>query len=410
MRLQLTSPRPWLAALVLVTAAGGVLHVRAEGGEVDVGATLFHEGGGPLNMTVITPSVRARVDPADEVSVRIGWDADIVTGASVAVVDAPGPRPDVISTATQLDDFRNVFSGGLELRSDFGSLRAGYAYGFESDYRSHALTLGARAELFERNTAFDVSFAHGWDSVCDVAQPRMQDPVERRRLPASTGCFSSNTDLAARDVSLNSFTGTWTQAWAPIFVTQLSLGAQLVDGFQSNPYRAVWLGRSSAQEHHPDHRFRYSASLAARLWIAPISGALHASGRAYRDNWGVQSLSAELALEEVIEGALRIRARGRYYAQTGAAFFSDDYALAPRGQYFTGDRELSEMSSILVGGSIGYTLAAGAEGPVLGFLSSMSLLAKADWLHEDFPQFRYGRAAVPNRDAVIVTLALEAAF
>ncbi len=191
MRLQLTSPRLWLAAIVLSTAAGGVLDARAEGGEVDVGATLFHEGGGPLNMTVITPSVRARVDPADEVSVRVAWDADIVTGASVAVVDAPGPRPDVISTATQLDDFRNVFSGGLELRSDFGSLRAGYAYGFENDYRSHALTLGARAELFERNTAFDLSFAHGWDSVCDVAQPRMQDPVERRRLPASTGCFSA---------------------------------------------------------------------------------------------------------------------------------------------------------------------------------------------------------------------------
>lgn len=410
MRLQLTSRPPWLAALVIATAALVVRDARAEGGQVDVGATLFHEGGGPLNMTVITPSVRARVDPADEVSVRIGWDADVVTGASVAVVDAPGARPDVITTATQLDDFRNVFSGGLELRSDFGSLRAGYAYGFENDYRSHALTLGARAELFERNTAFDLSFAHGWDSVCDVAQPRMQDPVERRRLPASTGCFSSNTDLAAQDVALNSLQGTWTQAWAPIFVTQLSLSAQVVDGFQSNPYRAVWLGRSSAQEHHPDHRFRYSAALAARLWIAPISGALHASGRVYRDNWGVQSVTAELALEEVIEGALRIRARGRYYAQTGAAFFSDDYSLAPRGQYFTGDRELSEMSSILVGGSIGYTLSQGADGPVLGFLSSLALLAKADWLHSDFAQFRYGRAAVPNRDAVMVTLSLEAAF
>jgi hypothetical protein len=409
MRLQLSplrkAPRGALLVLAALAAAVGA---RADGGEVDIGATLFHEGGGPLNMTVITPSVRGRIDPADEVTIRLGWDADIVTGASVAVVDAPGTRPDAITTATQLDDMRNVFNGGLELRSDFGSLRAGYAYGFESDYTSHALTLGARAELFERNTTFDLSYAHGWDSVCDVAQPRMQDPVERRRLPASTGCFGANTDLTTRDVALNSFQGTWTQAWAPIFVTQLALSAQLVDGFQSNPYRAVWLGRSSAQEHHPDHRFRYAASLAARLWIEPISGAIQASGRAYRDNWGVQSLSAELAVEEVIEGALRLRVRGRYYAQSAAAFFSDDYALAPRGQYFTGDRELSAMSSILVGGAITYTLTTGADGPVLGFLSRLSLIAKADWLHSDFGQFRYGTASVPNRDAVIVTLALEA--
>jgi hypothetical protein len=344
----------------------------------------------------------------DEVTVRVGWDADVVSGASVAVVDAPGTRPDAITTATYLDDLRNVFSGGLELRSDFGSLRAGYAYGFESDYVSHALTLGARAELFERNTTFDLSYAHGWDSVCDVAQPRMQEPVERRRLPSSTGCFGAIADLTSRAVALNTLQGTWTQAWAPVFVTQLTLSAQLVDGFQSNPYRAVWLGRSSAQEHHPEHRFRYAAALAARLWIEPISGALQALGRAYRDNWGVESLSAELALEEVIDGALRLRARGRYYAQGAAAFFSDDYALAPRGQYFTGDRELSAMSSVLVGVSITYTFSAGAEGPVLGFLSRLSLVAKGDWLHSDFGQFRYGNVGVPNRDAVILTLAMEA--
>ena len=418
MRLQLTrharSMRRWapaFLAVALLSCVAVARVVRAEGGEVDIGATLFHEGGGPLNMTVITPSVRGRIDPIDELTIRLGWDADVVTGASVAVVDAPGTRPDVITTATQLDDFRNVFSGGVELRSDFGSVRAGYSYGFESDYVSHALTLGARAELFERNTTFDLSYAHGWDSVCNVAQPRMQDPVERRRLPASTGCFSGdNTELTSQSVALNSLNGTWTQAWAPIFVTQVTLSAQLVDGFQSNPYRAVWLGRSSAQEHHPDHRFRYAGSLAARLWIAPISGALHAMGRAYRDSWGVQSLSAELAIEEVIEGALRIRARGRYYTQTGAAFFSDDYALAPRGEYFTGDRELSTMSSVMVGGSISYTLSAGADGPVLGFLSRLALLAKADWLHSEFPQFRYGTAAVPNRDALIVSLALEAEF
>jgi hypothetical protein len=196
MRLQLK--RPAHAAALGIGALLAAVVARADGGEVDVGATLFHEGGGGLNMTVVTPSVRGRVDPVDEVTVRVGWDADVVSGASVAVVDAPGTRPDAITTATYLDDLRNVFSGGLELRSDFGSLRAGYAYGFESDYVSHALTLGARAELFERNTTFDLSYAHGWDSVCDVAQPRMQEPVERRRLPSSMTSQTSSISRTSR--------------------------------------------------------------------------------------------------------------------------------------------------------------------------------------------------------------------
>lgn len=410
MQLSPFTSRPSRSPLALaafgIAILGAAATVRADaGGEIDIGGTLFHEGGGPLQMNVVTPSVTGRVDPIEELGFRVGWEADVVSGASVAVVDAPAPSPDVISTATQLDDFRNVFTAGTEIRSDFGSIRGSYSYGFENDYRSHAMSLGARAEAFERTMIFDLSYARGWDAVCDVFQPRAQDPVDRRRLSSSAGCFTANPDFTAHDVSLQTFQGSWTQAWASIFTTQLTITAQLVDGFQSNPYRGVWLGRSAAQEHHPDHRGRYAASLGARLWIAPLSGALQASARIYNDTWGIQSVSAELAFEEVIEGALRIRVRGRYYTQGSAAFYSDDYGFAPRGQYFTGDRELSAMSSVLVGGSIAYS-ATNLGDP----LSEFDVILRADWLHSDFPHFHYGGAAVPNVDAVIVTLALELHF
>ena len=384
---------------------------RADGGgEVDIAATLFHEGGGPLNMTVITPSVRGRVDPIEEWGFNLAWNADVVSGASVAVVDAPSPEPDVISTATRLDDFRNVFSAGTEIRSDFATIRAGYAYGFESDYRSHAVSLGARAEAFERTAVFDFSWARGWDSVCDVFQPEANLAVERRRLSSSDGCFSSDTDFGTHDVSLQTFQGSWSQAWARILATQLTVSAQLIEGFQSNPYRAVWLGRSAAQEHHPNDRARYAASLSVRLWIEPLSSALQLMGRIYRDTWDVQSVTAELGYEIVLDGAVRVRARARYYTQTGAAFFSDDYALMPMGQYFTGDRELSAMSTITVGASFGYSVTAGSSGPVLGFMEEFDILLKGDWVHADFPMFHYGMAGVPNVDAAIGTLSLEAHF
>ena len=397
-------------ALAPVCALALVSTVRADAGQVDAYSTLFYEFGGPLNMMVITPRANLRIDPIEELSIKASWEADIVSGASVAVVDAPSSEVDAITSATQLEDFRNVFSGGLELRSSVGALRASYSYGFENDYRSHSFTVGARTDLFERNTTFDLSYARGFDQLCDRFQPSDQEPVTRQRLDSAVGCFEDALQRATHDIDLQTFQGSWTQAWAPVFVTQVTVTGQLVDGFQSNPYRAVWLGRSAAQEHHPTNRFRYAGSLAGRLWLEPLNGALSLSGRVYRDNWDVRSVTAEVGYEQSIEGSVRLRVRGRYYRQGAAAFYSDDYSLMPRGQYFTGDRELGDMETFLVGAQLTWTLTAGTEGASLGFLQTFKLVLKGDYVHHEFGNFRYGRAGVPNNNSILVTLGLEMVF
>src|SRR5690606_2643603 len=231
-------------AVATIAALAFVSTVHADTGQLDAYSTLFYEFGGPLHMMVITPRANLRIDPIEELSIKASWEADIVSGASVAVVDAPASEVDAITSATQLEDFRNVFTGGLELRSSVGALRASYSYGFENDYRSHSFTVGARTDLFERNTTFDLSYARGFDELCDRFQPSDQEPVTRQRLDTSEGCFTDPLSRMTHDVDLQTFQGSWTQAWAPVFVTQVTLTGQLVDGFQSNPYRAVWLGRS----------------------------------------------------------------------------------------------------------------------------------------------------------------------
>lgn len=396
-----------LAILAAVISTG----VRADTGQIDAYTTLFYEFGGPLDMMVVTPRAKLRLDPIEELSLNVGWEADVVSGASVAVVDAPSAEVDAITSATQLEDMRNVVTGGLEVRSQYGNLRGSYSFGIENDYRSHSFTLGARTDLFERNTTFDLSYARGFDQVCDRFQPNEEEAVQRQRLDSSEGCFSDQSmDRVTRDLSLQTFQGSWTQAWAPIFVTQLTLNGQTIDGFQSNPYRAVWLGRTAAQEHHPENRFRYAAALGARLWIEPMSGSLQISARIYRDNWDVRSVTAELAYEQAIGGEVRFRIRGRYYRQGGAAFFSDDYALRPAGAYFTGDRELSDMESYLAGAQLVWTVTPGTEGASLGPFQSFRLLLKADFLHQEFPNFHYARAGVPNNNSVLATLGLELVF
>jgi len=358
---------------------------------------------------VITPSVAVYVDVGEVLSLRADYEADIVSGASVAIVDAPSPTVDAITSATQLDDLRHTVGGSIGLNGETTSLTTAYHYGFESDYRSHSVVLAGRTELFERNTTLEVSYGRGWDSVCNLFQPRAQEAVDRLSLPSSDGCFSA-ADREATDVSMHTFQGSWSQAWTSIFATQFTVTAQLLHGFQGNPYRSLWLGRSSAQEHHPEDRARYAAGLGVRLWLRPLEGALQAQGRVYRDSWNIQSLTAELGYEQDLFAGLRLRGRARYYTQTGASFYSDDYTRAPRGQYFTGDRELSPMSSLTFGARLAWEIPSNEEGLVLGFLSSVELVAKADWTSYEFDEFHYDLAPVPNTDALMATVTLDAQF
>ncbi len=410
--MQLIARRSWALALGMLMLAAGFTHsiVRAES-SVDATATAFYESGGNLHMTVINPAVAADVGLGSKVSLQAGWEADVVTGASVAVVDAPGggTNVDAITSATTLSDVRHAFRGGATLRSEDAYIRGAYVYGFESDYRARSVSISAGTELFERNTALDLTYSKSWDSVCDLKQPNAKTAVERQRLPTSDGCFSAQ-DRTTHALDLHSLQGSWTQAWGPLWNTQLVLSTQLLHGFQGNPYRAVWLGRSAAQEHHPDNRARYAVGLGTRIWLKPIGGALQLFGRAYRDTWGVGSISAEVGYERNLGDLFRVRARGRYYEQTAAAFFSDGYALEPAGQYFTGDRELSAMKSYLGGLRLEFIPRPRGDGTVAGFLDSVLLVLKGDYLYYEFSGFHYGQVAVPNRRAVFGTLGIEATF
>jgi hypothetical protein len=395
-------------AACLLALQPGLVAAQASPVQIGLAATAFREAGGPLNMFVLTPEADALVRPSEALALHAEWTADIVSGASVAVVDAPAATVDAISAAS-VQDVRHVFGGGARVQDGQSTLSAGYHYGFENDYRSHAIDVSARTELYERNTALEIGYARAFDSVCDG--PGASDAPLKLRLDSSKGCFdASDPDRRERDLNAHTFLGAWTQQWTPILSMQAAATAQLLDGFQSNPYRAVRIGRGAAQEHHPTDRARYAASVGLRIWIKPLSGALQPLLRVYRDTWDIRSFTAELGYEQSIGSGLRLRARGRYYTQTGAAFYSDDYVLQPRGQYFTGDRELSPMRTLLLGGQFSWSVPSDDQGDVIGILSSLELLLRADLLTSWFPDFHYDRVEVPNDSAVIGSLGVLAGF
>lgn len=375
--------------------------------QVSAGTSAFREAGGPLDMLVIVPEVSAEVGISEGAAVDAAWSADVVSGASVAVVDLPAEEVDAISAAS-VTDVRHELGGGVALRDGQSVVAAGYRYGTEEDYRSHAFHVSARTELWDRNTGLEITYARAFDSVCDSIAA--SEPVLKQRLDSSKGCFDEGADERdERKLGIHDAQGVWTQSWTPWLAMQTTLSAQLLRGFQSNPYRAVRVGRSAAQEHHPVDRARYALGVGFRIWLEPLSGALQPQLRVYRDTWAIRSFTAELAYEQVIGVGLRLRGRGRYYLQTGAAFFSDDYLLEPKGQYFTGDRELSQMRSALLGAQLSWTVPSNDAGKVL-FFDGLTLAIKGDILKSWFPDFHYDQVEIPNDTALMGTFSIRADF
>lgn len=402
--MQLTRTR--VCALLACCALALAARARADA-SIAIGSSLFREAGGPLKMNVIIPSASASVDIGQPVNLHVGWTADIVSGASVAVVDAPAANVDAISTATVVDT-RHAFNGGITLRDNLGSVDVSYAHAFEHDYLSNSFAVKARTELFERNTGLELSYARAFDQVCDVAGTF--DPVLKPRLENAKGCFSDDKTRTQRALAIHTFQAGWSQVFTPLLTAQFGVLAQVLHGFQSNPYRAIRIGKTAAQEHEPLDRARYALSAGLRYWLVPLHAAVGGEARVYRDTWGITALSGELSYDQRLFGEIRLRVRGRYYSQGAATFYSDDYILAPRGRYFTGDRELSTMQSLLVGLALRWNAPPDDAGKILGLLSDFSLVLKGDILKTVFDDFHYDRAEVPNTFAQVLSLELKAGF
>jgi hypothetical protein len=211
--------------------------------------------------------------------------------------------------------------------------------------------------------------------------------VDRRSLSASKGCFDKSSGLIEEPLAIDSYVISWTQVLTPILLSEVSASFQVLDGFQSNPYRRVRIfGTFEAQEAEPRLRERVAVQARIRLAVPRARGAVGVSGRFYWDTWGVKSGTAEVSWEEWVHPQVVMRLRGRFYQQSRALFYRDagealSYeTVGPVGQYFTGDRELSPFRDYLVGFKVAYVKNADEKGKVWRAFETLDLNAKIDLL------------------------------
>ncbi len=383
----------------------------AQVAELDTSHSIYYEAPTRTHMFVYSPSVDAKASPWPWIDVRAGWEADVVSGASVSTKFGPTHAADVVSSAS-VHDLRNLGRGEFTLKGTTTAMTAGYAYSAEHDYRSHSLHVNARSDAFQHNTQFALSYARNFDRLCDRVQDET-DPTRWIALETSTGCFSSDSTRTTRAIGIDTFEASWAQSWTPVLVTQITYTAQLVDGFQSDPYRSVVLGEVKAQEHDPTERAREAVTARVAWYLRPVRGALRVSVRGYSDTWAIKSATAEVEFEKSLGESLRLMVRGRFYDQSGAVFWSDDYTggappLGPRGQYWTGDRELSPFWSWLGGARVVWTLA--PERRLLGVIETLKFDGSVSVTGFTYEQYTLGGTPISDARAYIVTAGLDALF
>ena len=85
--MQLRGRRRAVAGVACVLAWAGT--ARAQVAEFDTTQSVFYEAPTRTHMFVYTPSGEVQVSPAPWLDVRGGWEADVVSGASVAIKAGP---------------------------------------------------------------------------------------------------------------------------------------------------------------------------------------------------------------------------------------------------------------------------------------------------------------------------------
>ncbi|MEB2312953.1 MAG: DUF3570 domain-containing protein [Sorangiineae bacterium] len=414
--LQSPRARAGLAAVAFALLAPA-RPARAQTATAKLGSTVFYEPSRTSKMTVLSPSADVSVSPWTFLSVDAGYSADIVTGASEAVKAGPITSVDVVSSATHLSDFRHIVHGGFTITRESTHLGASYSYGTEHDYRSNAITVTAGTDFLQKNTQIELSYGHGFDSVCNSAYSPTLAAVYRPRLDSSAGCFNGAENRQTMPLALDNSQVAWSQSWTPVLATQLSLTGAVQHGFLGNPYRAVVIGAGGqeAQEHHPDNRARGAVSLALKYYVRPLETAFTLSARGYRDTWDVVGQTYELDAEHYVLPWMRVLVRGRYYTQTGALFWSDDYTggepkYGPRGQYWTGDRELSPLWNFLVGGRLLMSWEGRTDARLAGALLGFDASVSADLMKTYLDEFTWGGKHADDTLALIAGVSLGGVF
>lgn len=285
----------------------------------------YYNGGG---LTVSGPAVLVRKGFDDTVSVRLNYYVDNITSASI----------DVVTTASEYEEFRAETSVGVDYLYEDTLLNIGYTKSDESDYNAKTYNFGISQEVFGGLTTVSMGYAHG-------------DDIVRK----STDVFFEE------EIARDQYTLGVSQVLTKHFILSASYEAISDKGFLNNPYRSVRVESSipggvpgTQDEIYPETRRSHAFSITGKHYLT-TEGSVLGNYRYFWDTWGITAHNLELGYSQYLGDQTWIfDAHVRYYTQSKADFYEDIFLKSNKQIYKGRDKELSTFHSYGIGAAIAY--------------------------------------------------------
>ncbi len=302
----------------------------------------YYDGGG---MTIEGPSLLARKQIGESVSVSANYYVDSISGASI----------DVITTASPYTEERTEKSVGVDYLRGGTILSLSYTNSTENDYDADTVGINISQVIFGGMTTVSMGYVRGFDKVGR----------------------SDNPDFSA-DVDRHSWRLGVSQVLTRNLIAEFAFETISDEGFLNNPYRQMRFvdpdsarGFSFAPEIYPTTRTSNAASVRGRMHL-PYRAAVQLDYRYYMDDWGNDGHTAQIGYTHGAFDRWLFDVGYRYHTQSGADFYADLFPFQSSQNFMARDKALSPSTN--------HTLRVGASYDVLterrGFVerSSVSLI------------------------------------
>lgn len=337
---------PLLFAGLLLHVTGALATVLPE----DRTDLMYHsyDGGG---VTVSGPALLVRKSVGDNVSLSGRYYVDTISSASI----------DVVTTASPYTDRREEFQLGIDYLHGNTLMGLSFSKSSESDYLANTFNLNVSQDLFEGLTTVTMGYSQGYDTI------------------------QANNSTEVHNLNRYKYRLGLTQVLTPTVLLGVSYEDIAEEGYLKNPYRyAQYLGVFVPELYPGTHD---SQALSVRVMKGfssdkrSVGDSVRGEYRYYSDNWGISSNTLSLAYQRYFDNNWLGEAHYRFYQQTAASFYSDNFTTAMT--YMTRDKELSAFRSNSLGVKATWFIPSSKS----LFINRMSLNLAYDYILFDYDNF-----------------------
>jgi hypothetical protein len=275
---------------------------------------------------VIAPSVQLSKKLSDTYYLGANLGVDAITSATKKATTTPAPPPSGEDDGEDGGAFtyRVPVSLYLTYDKDNDTVTGGGYYSYETTYIGRSLFAAYTRRMNLNNTALGIAYSQSFDYW-----------IPDRPLP------TDNRSERTLDLSV-------TQLLSPRQTVQFTYTALRSEGFLAQPTDQLVEYTPPLYAKYPDNR-KGSAYAVRFITLLNDPTSLHVQYRYYRDDWHIQSDTANIELYRDISPSVVLGVRYRYYAQSAAFFAKPLDAYTPSDQLIAVNYRMYAFHSNTVG-------------------------------------------------------------